>query len=53
MQNSNSPAGEARRKLDESFGQITDRTNQSDCANQDADLMEDGISNECHRGQTE
>lgn len=34
-------------KLDESFGQATNRTNQSNCANQDADLMEDGITDEC------
>lgn len=33
--------------LNESFGQITDQTNVSDCANQDADLSEDGINSDC------
>lgn len=33
--------------LDETFGQITSRTNISNCANQDADLSEDGINDDC------
>ena len=33
--------------LNESFGQFTSRTNQNNCANQDADLTEGGITDDC------
>lgn len=36
--------------LNESFGQISSHTNVSSCANQDADLSEDGINSDCKRG---
>lgn len=37
-------------ELDESFGQISSRTNTCSCASQDADLSEDGINDECGCG---
>lgn len=47
MSDENKSVSQQIEALNESFGQITNRTNQTNCANQDADLTEDGITDDC------
>lgn len=50
MSETNRTVESKQRSLDESFGQLSNRTNTDPCANQDADLMEDGVQDDiCDR----